>query len=341
MVALVTLWNTSLLLCLAGGGALLALIAARGIALPARRKRIEARRRLAPLLMGGEAPPQQLARIEGRVATELAIELAELTRGSDRDAMLDAAERLGVPRLLARGLRSRTAQDRLTAAETLALFPGRANGAARALDDRNPDVRLGAALALAHREDGPAPAEIVRKLRLGSEEHSLLLISLMRDLAGRDPVAIEAMIFDEATAEEARLAAIDALAERGHAHAPLLAYVAQEAWSNPGRHARVLRALGRTAHPAARAAIGDGLDSEDMVVRAAAAEAAGSARMAEFAAALGGLLSDSEWRVRLNAGQSLLKLGREGLETMREIAGSTDPIASEAARAMLAEAGQA
>ena len=340
MVALVILWSASLLLCVAGGLALVALIAARGVARPAGRKRSAARRKLAPLLMGGDAARRHLGRVEGEVAMELTIELAELTRGSDRDAMLRAAANLDVPRLLSRRLRSGNAQDRLTAAETLAHFPEHAHEAVRALDDGNADVRLGAALALAHREDGPPPAEIVGKLRVGSEEHSLLLISLMRDLAERDPLAIEAMIFDDSTAEEAKLAAIDALAGLGHAHAPLLAYVAQEAWSKPSRHARALRALGRTAHPAARAAISDGLDSEHTVVRAAAAQAAGSARMPEFAAALGALLGDPDWRVRFNAGQALLKLGRDGAGTMSEIAATSDPVASEAARVMLAEAGQ-
>lgn len=271
---------------------------------------------------------------------DLTIELAELTRGSDREAMLRASESLGIPRLLIRRLRARAAQDRLAAAETLAHFPGYAHEAVRALDDRNPDVRLGAALALARHEEGPAPAEIVRKLRPGSEEHSLLLVSLMRDLADRDPAAIEALIFDSTAEEETKLAAIDALASLGYAHAQLLAYVAQEAWSNPTRHARVLRALGRTAHPAARIAIGDGLDSEDTIVRAAAAEAAANARMVEMTDKLGALLDDSDWRVRFNSGQALLKLGPAGMEMMQARAESRDALASEAARIMLAEAGR-
>lgn len=320
---------------------MLALIVARGIAQSADRKRIVARRKLAPLLMGGTAMPQRLGRLEGRVAMELTIELAELTRGSDREAMLCAAENLGIPRLLIRRLRAGAAQDRLTAAETLAHFPGYAHEAIRALDDRNPDVRLGAALALAHYEEGPSPAEIVHKLRPGSEEHSLLLVSLMRDLADRDPAAIEAIIFDLTTTEDAKLAAIDALASLGHAHAQMLAYAAQEAWSNPTLHARVLRALGRTAHPAARVAIGDGLDSEEIIVRAAAAEAAGNARMVEMIDKLGTLLDDPDWRVRLNSGQALLKLGPAGTAAMEALTEASDAIASKAARIMLAEAGNA
>jgi len=222
MTALVTLWEVSLVLCLLGAAALLALVAARGISGRRQRRRATARVKLLPLLIGGGGTPSPVYGEAANVAMELTIELAELMRGTDRDAMLAVAEAMGVPRFLDRRLRSSSAQERLTAAETLSLFDQHTHLAEAALDDTNPDVRLGAALALAQRGEGMRPTEVVSHLRLGIDEHSLLLVSLMRDLAARDPDDVKEMIFDPTLTDDAKLAAIDALAGSGLKGSPLL-----------------------------------------------------------------------------------------------------------------------
>jgi HEAT repeat protein len=340
MVALVTLWEASLLLCLVGALALLCLIVARFVSARTGRQRKDARARMLPLLIGGGAE-QPVDGVDARVAMDLTIELAELMRGSDRDAMLGAAERLDVPRHLGRRMGSRTAQDRLTAAETLALFPGREQEVERALDDRDPDVRLGAALALADRPDAPTPGEIVRRLGKRGEERSLLMVSLMTDLAARDPEAVRALVFDGALPDETRIAAIEALAGLGHSQAQLVVSVACEMPFAPHLRPRLIAALGRTGHPGGRDLIARALSSARTEVRVAAAQAAGQARLVDLAGPLGDLLGDEVWTVRFRAAEALLKLGKRGVDRLLECGDGDDPVAREAARTMLAERAQA
>lgn len=337
MTALITLWQVSLVLCLLGAIALLALVAARGISERRQRRRAAARAELLPVLIGG-GTPSPVRGAAANVAMELTIELAEIMRGTDRDSMLAVAEAMGVPRFLDRRLRSSSAQERLTAAETLALFEQYRHRAETALDDTNPDVRLGAALALAQRGEGMRPTEVVSHLRLGIDEHSLLLVSLMRDLAARDPDDVREMIFDPMLTDDAKLAAIDALAEMGHTHVPLLSYVAQEAQTDPHLQPRIIAALGRTKHPGSVDAIRVALTSPEWKVRAAAAEAAGHAALVDLADRLCELLCDRIWMVRFRAAEALLKFGAIGRERLVAASNGADPLAREAARTMLAEA---
>lgn len=339
MNTLVALWEVSLVLCLLGALALFALIAARAVAAQVGGRRLVARKAVLPLLIGGTGG-EASGPATGAAATlamDLTIELAELMRGSDGEAMLRAAESLDVPRHLVRRLRSPVAQERLNAAETLALFADHAHAAERALDDRDPAVRLGAALALAHRADGPGPGEILRKLRAGVEEHSLMLVPLMRDFAARDPAAVVALVHDRTQTDEARLAAIDALADLGHIHVALIVKIALTGGFPPHLQPRLIAALGRTRHPGARDPIAAALKSETMQVRAIAAEAAGRAGLIDLAPDLRAMLSDSEWLVRFRAAEALFAFGRGGTQQLQAAAAHDGPVARHAARTMLAE----
>ncbi len=341
MITLVALWDLSLVLCLLGALALLALIAARGVSNSAERRRLAARKALLPMLIGGARANDPVTGVEAEVAMDLTIELAELMRGSDGEAMLRAADALDVPNHLARRLRSPVAQQRLNAAETLALFDRHADRAVPALDDGDTGVRLGAALALAQRPDGPEPAEILGKLRVGMEEHSLMLIPLMRDFAARDADAVVAMVHDRTLGDDIRLAAIDALADFGHAHVALIVSVASAGGFADHLEPRLVAALGRTRHPATRTVIRAALDSSLTKVRAAAAEAVGKAELVDLAEDLRRLLSDQDWLVRLRAAEGLLALGKRGVDQLLEAGGGADPVARDAARTMLAEKGLA
>jgi len=339
MDALVALWELSLVLCLLGALALLAMILARVVTARSERRRLAARRAVLPVLLGGDqgAAGSPATRATADVAMDLTIELAELMRGSDGEAMLRAAETLDVPRHLARRLYAPTAQERLNAAETLALFDDHAQAAERALDDRDPAVRLGAALALAHRDEGPDPGDILRKLRAGVEEHSLMLVPLMRDFATRDAASVTAIVHNESLTDEARLSAIDALADMGHIHVGLIVKVANTGGFPPHLQPRLIAALGRTRHPAAREPIAAALKSEAAQVRAAAAEAAGRAGLLDLAPELRTMLSDGEWLVRFRAADALFAFGRAGTQQLRAAAANDGPIARRAALTMLAE----
>jgi HEAT repeat protein len=343
VTSLVALWEFSLLLCGIGALALLALVVARVFSARRVRREEAMRAELLPVLLGGPdaGAIEPLTGHELGVASDLVIRLAEMTRGSEREALLDRARAMGVPDRLARRLNSRSAQIRLSAVEALSLFEDRTRQARAALDDANPDVRLGAALALAGQEKAPPPAILVDKLLREAKEHSLMLISLMHDLAARDSDAVAALLYDRDVPVEAKRAAIDALAETGGKAADLLIYMARESDGEPDLQARIFRALGRTGHPGARAAIEHGLQSADWPVRAAAAQAAGQTRIADAAPRLRALLGDTNWWVRYRAGQALLALGPAGAQELRAARAGNDILARAAAHAMMAEGGLA
>jgi hypothetical protein len=339
VTSLLALWNASLTLSAAAVLALLILLVARFSGGRSAEQRQRARKELTAILLSGGTGLALRTRMYRECAADLVAELAELVRGSDRERLLQNAVDLGVPDVLRRRLRSRVAQDRLSAAETLAMFPGEPQQwALAALDDRNRDVRLGAALALAHNHAAPGAAEVARKLGIGTRERSLLVVSLMRDLAETDTKGVEAILYDPELPDEAKLAATDALAASGMVeNAPLVAWMADAARTDSQLQPRIFRALGRIGHPGARDAVLTGMQSAEWRVRSSAAEAAGRIGLTDAIPRLKELLGDEHWWVRLRCGEALARMGRAGREALLAVAESGSPQARHAASATLAE----
>ncbi len=337
MNSLTFLWELSLALCMLAAIALGVLVIARVLVERSGNRREAIRAELLPALLAGEGDANALLGIRLEIAANLTCELAELTRGSDREALLARAASMGVPHLLIRRLKSHSAQTRLTAVEALALFDQHVAETIAALDDINPDVRLAAALALAHRDDAPPIRVLVDKLKMGSEEHSLLLVALMSDLAERNPGEVAALLLDQDVPVEAKFVATEALAATGGEYAPLLASMATEAAAEPELQPRIFRALGRNGHPIGIEAIITGLHSDEWIVRTAAAEAAGKLRASATADRLGELLADENWWVRYRAGEALLRLGPRGINALRQASSEENEFARSTASAILAE----
>jgi hypothetical protein len=339
LTTLVSLWEFSLFLCLVALAAVAGLLAARLLSERRTRARDDLRRTLLPALMRGEACALSHSRRSRSVAATLTIELAELVRGSDREALIRAATAAGAAKELARRLRSRVPQDRLIAAEGLAMFPEYTDDVRRvALTDPVPDVRLGAALALAHEGRAPPVGALIRELGIGTSENSMLVVSLMRDLVKTDAHAVEALLYDLDLPDAAKLAATDALAESGTVdHAPLVAWMAEAAEDDPELRPRIIRALGRLGHPAGHDAVLAALDDSAWQVRAAAAEAAGRSALQSAVPRLAELLGDDEWWVRFRAGEALARLRDDGRRALDQAAAGTHPLAQVAARATIAE----
>ena len=338
MTALRSLWELSLALCLFAALALLLLLFARLAATRSTGRRGAARTRLLPLLLDGD--PAQLERVAGidlEVATELTIELAEMTRGSEREVLLTRAAALGVPANLTKRMRAWSAQVRLTVVEALAMFDECREQSVQALDDRNSDVRLGAALALAQRSAAPAPLTILNKLKAEQEENSLLLVSLIADLAETDAEAVAGLLFEKDLSYRAKVAVVDALAKRGGEYAPLLTCMARDCSNEPELQPRLFRALGHTGHPAGTDVIIEGISSDNWTARAAAAEAAGKAGILQAADNLAGLLDDSSYWVRYRASEALLRLGPRGIQVLRAASASEDILVAGTAAKMLRE----
>lgn len=343
MTTLASLWDFSLLLCSVALLTVAALLLARAVSGSNAQRREDMRRRLLPAMLRGETIDIDGSRLARKVAATLTLELTELVRGSDRDALIASARAAGATRELRRRLRSRAPQDRLVAAEALAMFPECTEELSAVIfRDRNSAVRLGAALALAQEGRAPPPGQLVRALGIGTRENSMLVVSLMRDLVKTDPHAVEALLYDLDLPDAAKLAATDALAESGAVdHAPLVAWMAEAASEDNELRPRLFRALGRLGHPAGHDAIMAGMDSPDWRVRSAAAEAAGRSRLNRAADRLADLLDDEEWWVRFRAGEALSRLGAAGRLTLTRAALDDRPTVRAAAKATMRERGLA
>ncbi|GGB69967.1 HEAT repeat domain-containing protein [Blastomonas aquatica] len=344
MTVLFALWQLSLVLCAVALLALAAMLIVRVIAGRRVIRSTSERKRLTPLLLYGSDTPMQPpgGMTERREAMRLTMELAEMVRGPDRATLLANASTLGVLDDLIEGSNSRVPQERLLAAEALAMFPDVTDRVHEMLDDSNPDVRLGAALALAQNGFAPPTSELVRRLGLGTTERSLLVVSLMRDLAEFDPQGVEAMLDEPDLPEALKLAAIDALADTGNIkHVPLINGMVEAAAEDTALLVRIYRALGRIGHPEGHKAIQHGMGHAAWQVRASAAQAAGASSFINGAQKLSDLLGDTEWWVRFRAGEALCRLGKTGRDKLELACVHGTELAREAAISTLAERAQA
>lgn len=285
------------------------------------------RRRLIPLLLG-EEPDDEIQPAIWRaddLVVELMVELIQLVRRSDRERFIDRATALSVPQRLHHHLRSGVPRMRQMAAEALAPFDDEASteGLQVALDDPNPDVRLTAALSLAQSGRSPSVGELVRRLKIGTEERSLLVTSLFKDIASEQSDELEALLADAQAPSAARMAAAQALAFAGHYPAvPLISEIINRGEASPHDVPRLLRALAVLSHPAGEPAVQVALESDSPRIRAAAAEAAGRIGLTRLTEKLTFLLADSDWNVRFRAGEALAAFGGPGLKALADMARS-------------------
>lgn len=345
MNALQLIWLVSLVLASAATAVMLLLVVARAVTARRAQRRAAERRRLVPILLGGATPaPEMLRDVPTGVVADLSLELIQLVRGDERAVFIESATRLGIPEQLTHRLQSRSHRDRAVAVHALSQFDDEATRAAlhRALEDSDQDVRFGAALALVATADPPHAQELIGKLKLGDEQPSLVVVSLLRRIIEDRPDEIKSLVTQPAQSAEIRLAAVEALATSGdYSLVPVIADLALAAQDASRELPRYLRALGKLGHPAAREAVMVGLSHAAAPVRIAAAGAAGRIMLLDSAERLVELLNDPEWWVRFRAAEALILLGEPGLRRLRAVARDGDGSAGEAARAMLAERGLA
>ena len=342
MIPLSSLWALSLVLSALALFIMSGLIAARFV--DGRRKRAITAQRdaLLPLLLG--ASPDEdlllLARSDPLILAELSLELIDLVRGEEREQFVATASRLGIPVTLRHQLKRGSRRVRTLAAEKLAQFPDEHCTAALedALSDRDSSVRLAAALSLATSERAPPVRWLVDRLALGTDEQSMLIVTLLGDLARQRPEEVRALIEAKNVPGSIRAAAIEALTASGdYSLVGLITSLALEAAHDAPELPRYIRALGSFQHPAAHPAIIRGLASPTWWVRAAAAEAAGRISFEDTAEVLGALLDDPDWWVRFRAGEALVRLGRTGERQLTQIRQEGSERARDAARLTIAE----
>ncbi len=344
MIGLLSLWLTSLLLSGAALLIMVALIVGRWIGSGRQRARLAERQRLLPLLLtsGGQDDALDRSKLSSNLLADLATELIQLVRGEDRNKLVAAAVRAGVPRRLLLRLRSRSSRVRVGAAEALAefRFHETKDALVGALRDGNEDVRLAAAMSLAAMREAPSAEQLVESLGIGRSESSLLTVGLFEEIAAVRPEEIRALIEDPHSPGWVKAAAIDSLSASGdYSLVPIITRLAIEADPEAAELPRYLRSLGRFGHPAAARAVERGLHTEVPQVRAAACEAAGKIALVETAGRLAELLGDEDWWVRFRAGEALARLGEPGRALLAEVATSGAAPAAQAARLTMAERG--
>lgn len=345
MSALVIIWLVSL----ASAGTALAimfvLILARLFAARSGRQRATRRQALVSELLGADKTgAARLSQVPPDLLMEVFSDLFRLVRGQERNAFVAQAIELGLPERLARQARRGPPRERVVAARALAPFRDETSIAAlrESLQDRDEDVRLAAALALAEAGGTQEIHDLVDILGLGTAENSMLMVTLFRTIAEQRPEEIKALALEPAVNTRARLAAIEALSTTGDfSLVPTIVRLAVHAKDGSPELPRYLRALGALGHPAAKPAVLRGLDRSDPEARAEAAEAAGRIGMVEAIERLAELLDDPDWWVRFRAGEALVRLRPDGVEQMRRIARVGSPRAMEAATTVLAENGLA
>lgn len=336
------LWDVSLVLSGISIFIMVALIIAR-LVQERRTETINARRAdLLPKILGGDPLTFQSAKKGDKQTTDLLVELISMVRGDEQRRYLSIAEQSGALAHLIERARSGNTRTKITAIEALTYFDQAAATDAldTALDDRDRNVRLTAALALSQSGRSPPAPFLIEKLSLGSKENSLLLTSILQRISQDRPEEIESLLEDPEIAGSVKSAAVEALASAGRFQvAPVVNAMALTSEPTSDQLANYLRALGTLRHPAGIPAVLFHLSSKDWWVRAAAAEASGKIGATGAMRRLEALLDDEDWWVRFRAGEALVNLGSEGMESLRAATRSGRERVREVARLTLAEVG--
>ena len=304
------------------------------------------RRRILPMLLS-DVPDELLSRFVShrpKLFAQLIADLIQLVRGDERAQLVATATRLGFADYLRHQLRRGTVRTRITAAEVMADFPDDycTSALEDSLEDRDSEVRLAAALSLASSGRAPPASDLISLLGLGGREQSMLIVTLLAEIARDRPGEVRALIVAADVPQGVKAAAIEALANTGdYTLVPIIAQLALRADEQAPELPRFLRALGSMQHPAAAKAIERSLCSSVWWVRAAAAEAAGRIGLRKTGPRLVALLNDPDWWVRFRAGEALSRLGNDGNQWLGDTARHGGKRARMAAKLTLAEQARA
>lgn len=292
------------------------------------------------LKAGGENPEGGATLLADVVLTDLAVDLLELVRGDEKARFAQRMAEAGVVARLHARMREGNVRVRVLSAAALANFhDGETEEALiEALDDRHPRVARVAALSLAATGKSPAPKEILRRIRIGEREASLLIVMLLVGMAQSDVESVRSLLLDPDTSDDLKAATAEALALCNDVAAvPDIARLAMDADPGSGELPRYLTALGDIGHPAGSPVVLHWLNSSSVQVRAAAARAAGQIGVEPALDRLERLLGDPDWWVRFQAAHALWRFGEEGQSRLNLAANRNEEPARETASLTLAE----
>jgi HEAT repeat protein len=222
-----------------------------------------------------------------------------------RSALRDVLTQTGFHKHARARLRSAPEGTRLLYCELLGEIPGKSAVSLleRALKDRSPLVRMGAAMSLARLGAAPPLRDLLARLgpRACASSRLTLLFELLLAEQGRELVEIAV---DPTLPARIRLSALQAMALAGHDQYPrLLPTLAGD--GAPPVAAEVARSLPAARVDAAPALLGELLAHPSRGVRREAAQAAGTSGAAVLKAPLRRLLLDRDPTVASRAARSL------------------------------------
>lgn len=246
-----------------------------------------------------------LARCARRDLPDLAPERAALLARAATDAGLDAWAR--------RTLLARRPVDRGNAvilASRVCALP--AADLEPLLRDRDGDVQLAAADALAFRGDAEGAWALARALRDGSMDADRI-VERLAGIWALDAL-LEACALPDFAAVRPQLAEALGMIADPRATDTLLGMVLT---GEDEERVRAARALGAIGSPAALDALTDALDDRFWAVRAQAARGLGRLGARSAISGLVMRMGDSSWWVRANCAEALRLIGAEGVEALR------------------------
>jgi HEAT repeat protein len=288
----------------------------------------------------GSPPSRLLAmlRKNPRLARDIFAELAELIRGQSREKLFAIAVSCELDKWLRQQVISAGRADRRLAAEVLRLFGDSESMETlrRALDDRDDDVRLTAALSLVENHAALPLQDLVQRLSAGTRERSLLLRRLFQGTAISDPEGTLAVAQGRIGDRSLRTVAIAALGAAGPVEfGPALA--AMESDPSTEVRAAIVTALAFVGHPCASDTVKRCLADPDWEVRTAAVDAVRRMGLSEAVQTLAELVDDEVWWVRFRASEALAALGEMGLAALRRLAADKSERSRRMAAMILAE----
>lgn len=267
-------------------------------------------RQLLALLRGdGGTTIAELPDMRPGQAERIFSHLMLLVRGEDRDHLLDLADRIGLPDFAIASLGDSRPARRVDAMRTLEAFPvPRAAASLRhtMATDRQYDVRLEAAGALARLRKLPQPSTIIAELDLTNRPLSRVHEAIFRAAAADHAGDMIALSSDPAFAK-VRPLIVEALGWSGDYFAlPVLQCHAGD--PDPDVRSAALKAARRIAHPSVATWVLPMLLDPVDYVRVQAALTCGKLGLRDAIPVLATLVHNPSWWVRTRAAEALALL---------------------------------
>lgn len=252
------------------------------------------------------------------VLRKLAIDLSHLVRGHERDRLIELLEAIGLQKECLSDVHSKDLELRTSAIRALQIFSDDTSRQAllRALEDRNPSIRMAAADALLHTEALPPLDTLMARLNEQSLLESMDMRSLMSDIARRAPASLVQLARKSKGQLAVERVIADALSDSSD-YSVITTLIGYSQSDDMDLRARAIRSLGELHHPAAAAVVQEALSDLRWQIRAVAARAAGQIGLEQCINGLNFLLDDRNWWVRFRAAEALWRLGGNGIAVLK------------------------